>query len=314
MNLIVTEELSKSYGGSSMALRDVSFSAPSSGILALIGRNGAGKTTLVRILATELAPTSGRASINGIDVVREDKRLRERIAIVPQEARTISWMTPKQSTLTYLMWRGFEYSEAKKRAEESLGRLKLDKYADTLNRKLSGGTKRKALAAMVLASEADVIFLDEPTTGLDPISRKDFWEILRELAKDRFIFLTTHYLEEAEQLADTLAVLGGGRLVAVGTVPSIRGRIRYQYSISLPANSPVPGVAQGEVTTGKNGEVQILTNEDEAFAISKKLSVEGSRFSIRPVSLDDIFFQLVGESTQGEQEAATPGRDGGWSA
>lgn len=313
MDQLITERLSKSYGGPSMALQDVSFSAPSSGIFALIGRNGAGKTTLVRILATELAPTSGSAWINGIDVMREDKRLRERIAIVPQEARTISWMTPKQATLTYLMWRGFDYSEAKKRAEESLARLKLDKYMDTLNRKLSGGTKRKALAAMVLASEADVIFLDEPTTGLDPISRRDFWEILRELAKDRFIFLTTHYLEEAEQLADTLAILGGGRLVAVGTVPSIRGRIKFQYSIKLPANSAVPRVAGGEVTMGRNGEVQILTNEDEAFAISKTLSVEGARFSIGPVSLDDIFFQLVGESTRGEQEAATISGEGGWS-
>ena len=310
MDELITEKLSKRYGSSSMALQEVSLSAPSSGILALIGRNGAGKTTLVRILATELAPTSGSASINGIDVVMEDKKLRERIAIVPQEARTVAWMTPKQATLTYLMWRGFQYSEAKKRAEESLSRLKLDRFADTLNRKLSGGTKRKALAAMVLASEADIIFLDEPTTGLDPISRRDFWEILRELAKDRFIFLTTHYLEEAEQLADTLAVLGGGRLVAVGTVPSIRGRIKYQYSIKLLANSPVPSVAQGEVTTGRSGEVQILTNEDEAFVISKKLSVAGTRFSIGPVSLDDIFFQLVGESTQGEQEAATMGGGG----
>ena len=310
MDQLITNGLSKKYGEKTEALQGVTFSAPSSGIFALIGRNGAGKTTLVRILATELAPTSGSASINGIDVVKEDKKLRERIAIVPQEARTISWMTPKQSTLTYLMWRGFEYSEAKKRAEESLARLKLDKVADTLNRKLSGGTKRKALAAMVLASEADIIFLDEPTTGLDPISRKDFWGILRELAKDRFIFLTTHYLEEAEQLADTLGILGGGRLVGVGTVPSIRGRIRHQYSVKLPANSPVPLVSQGEVTTGGNGEVQILTNEDEAFAISKKLSVAGTRFSIGPVSLDDIFFQLVGESTQGEQEAATMGGGG----
>ena len=311
MDQLITEKLSKTYGGSSMALQDVSLSAPSSGIFALIGRNGAGKTTLVRILATELAPTSGSASINGIDVMKEDKKLRERIAIVPQEARTVAWMTPKQATLTYLMWRGFVYSEAKKRAEESLARLKLDKVADTLNRKLSGGTKRKALAAMVLASEADIIFLDEPTTGLDPISRRDFWEILRELARDRFIFLTTHYLEEAEQLADTLAILGGGRLVAVGTVPSIRGRIRYQYSIKLPASSPLPGVSQGEVMKGKDGQVQILTNEDEAFAISKKLSVAGTRFSIGPVSLDDIFFQLVGESTHAEQEAAVPGGEGG---
>jgi ABC-2 type transport system ATP-binding protein len=311
LDQLITQNLTKRYGSSTLALDDVSLSAPSSGIFALIGRNGAGKTTLVRILATELAPTSGSASINGIDVVKEDKKLRERIAIVPQEARTISWMTPKQSTLAYLMWRGFSHSEARKRAEESLARLKLEKFGDTLNRSLSGGTKRKVLAAMVLASEADIIFLDEPTTGLDPISRKDFWEILRELARDRFIFLTTHYLEEAEQLADTLGVLGGGRLVAVGTVPSIRGRIRHQYSIKLPAKSPLPGVAQGEVITGRNGEVQILTNEDEAFAISKRLSVAGTKFSISPVSLDDIFFQLVGESTQGEQEAAPVGGEGG---
>jgi ABC-2 type transport system ATP-binding protein len=306
MGELIISKLSKRYGGSSMALKEVSLSAPSSGIFALIGRNGAGKTTLVRILATELAPTSGSASIDGIDVVGEDRRLRERIAIVPQEARTISWMTPKQSALTYLMWRGFGYSEAKKRAEESLARLKLERFADTLNRSLSGGTKRKALAAMVLASEADIIFLDEPTTGLDPISRKDFWVILRELAKDRFIFLTTHYLEEAEQLADTLAVLGAGRLVAVGSVPSIRGRIRYQYSVKLPPGSSPPSVSQGEVTTGKDGEVQILTNEDEAFEISRRLSVDGARFSVGPVSLEDIFFQLVGEST-GEAEQLQAG-------
>jgi ABC-2 type transport system ATP-binding protein len=314
MGELFTESISKHYSKGADALKSVSMSVPSNGIFALIGRNGAGKTTLVRILATELAPSSGRASINGIDVVREDKRLREKIAIVPQEARTISWMTPKQSTLTYLMWRGFTYSEAKKRAEEALGRLKLDRYADTMNRSLSGGTKRKALAAMALASEAEVIFLDEPTTGLDPISRKDFWLILRELAKDRFIFLTTHYLEEAEQLADRLGVLGEGQLVAVGTVPSIRGRIKFQYSLKLPANSPVPTVSQGEVTTGRSGDVQILTNEEEAFALSKRLSTSGVRFSIGPVSLDDIFFQLVGESTYVEQEALPPGADGGWSA
>jgi ABC-2 type transport system ATP-binding protein len=311
MDQLITDGLAKQYGKKTKALQGVSLSVPSTGIFALIGRNGAGKTTLVRILATELAPTSGSAFINGIDVVREDKKLRERIAIVPQEARTVSWMTPKQTTVAYLMWRGFGYSEAKKRADEALAKLKLEKLADTLNRSLSGGTKRKVLAATVLASEADVIFLDEPTTGLDPISRKDFWVILKELAKERFIVLTTHYLEEAEQLADTLAILGEGRLVASGSVRSIRGMIRHQYSIKLPPKAQVPGVSQGEVTTGRNGEVQILTNEDEAFTLSKKLSEAGTRFSIGPVSLDDIFFQLVGESTQGDGDSGE-GRAAGW--
>ena len=311
MGELTARGLTKFYQ-STKALEAISFSAPSSGIFSLIGRNGAGKTTLVRILATELEPTSGSASINGLDVVEDDKRLRERIAIVPQEARTVAWMTPKQSATTYLMWRGYTYSEAKKRAEESLARLKLERVADKLNRTLSGGTKRKALAATVLASEADIIFLDEPTTGLDPISRREFWEILREIARDHFIVLTTHYLEEAEQLADTQAILGQGNLVAVGTVPEIRGRTRYQYSVKLPAHSKVPIAPRGEVTTGKNGEVQILTNEDDALTLSRRLTEAGEKFSVGPVSLDDIFFQLVGESARAEQEAVAESQGGGY--
>jgi ABC-2 type transport system ATP-binding protein len=266
----------------------------------------------VRILATELAPTSGGAWINGIDVVREEKRLREIIAIVPQEARTVSWMTPNQTVRAYLMWRGYGYSEAKKRAEESLARLKLEKVGDKLNRLLSGGTKRKILAATVLASEAQVIFLDEPTTGLDPISRREFWGMLKDMARERFFVLTTHYLEEAEQLADTIAILGSGHLVATGTIASIREKTRFQYSVKIPPMATtIPTVSQGEVVTGKNGETQILTNEDEAFAISRRLSEAGTRFSIGPVSLDDIFFQLVRESAL-EDDSVRHG-DVGWS-
>lgn len=299
MKELVCERLTKHYG-TTRALESVSFSVPTSGIFALIGRNGAGKTTLVRILATELQPTSGSAWINGIDVIKEDKKLRERIAIVPQEARTIAWMTPSQTISSYLLWRGFRLGEAKRRATESLVRLGLEKYASKLNRTLSGGTKRKVLAATVLASESDIIFLDEPTTGLDPISRREFWEILRELGRDRFIFLTTHYLEEAEQLADNIGILKDGHLLAVGSLASLRGRIRYQYSIKLPPKVSPPSAVHGEVTTGKNGESQILTNEDEAFAISRELSEDGVRFSISPVSLEDIFFQLVGEVAEDE--------------
>lgn len=285
--------LTKTYSGNKKALDSVSFSIPSRGIFALIGRNGAGKTTLVRMLATELKPTSGSAVLDGMEIVEDAKRLREKIAIIPQEARTIPWLTPKQTVLSYLLWRGLSFSDAKTRAVEALTRLGLEKSGDILTRRLSGGTKRKVMIATVIASEAEIVFLDEPTTGLDPISRKELWAILKELGKERFTFLTTHYLEEAEQLADRIGILKDGKLVAEGTLRDLRDRAKYQYSINLPANTPLPVVSDGEVTTSEDGHTQLLTHEDEAFRIAKNLSERSVRFSISPVSLDDIFFHLV---------------------
>jgi len=271
-----------------------------SGIFGLIGRNGAGKTTLIRILATELLPTSGTASINGFDVLKQEGELRERIAIVPQEARAIRWMTAEQTVLSYLLWRGYTYRDAKKLADESLAKLGLQEYTNVLTNRLSGGTKRKVLIATVMASEADVIFLDEPTTGLDPISRRELWEILRTLGKERFIFLTTHYLEEAEELAEKIGILKDGKLVSIGTLSDLRKSAKYQYSIRLPPNAPVPTLKDGEVTTGAHGNTQVMTNEEEAFRLAKLLSEQGTQFSINPVTLDDIFFYLVGQKARDE--------------
>ena len=260
-----------------------------------IGRNGSGKTTLVRILATELEPTSGTATVNGIDVMNEASRLREKIAIVPQEARPIPWMTPMQSVLSYLLWRGLRYAEAREKASKALGKLGLSEYSNTLNRMLSGGMKRKVLVATVLSSEAEIIFLDEPTTGLDPISRREFWDILREIGKERFTFLTTHYLEEAEELADQIGVLDSGRLIRIGTLEDLRRGVNYNYSMKL-LSKPAPDFLaslKGEIVTGRDGVVRILTVEEEAIRISRELSKSGFKFTINPLSLDDIFFYLV---------------------
>lgn len=271
----------------------VSLTVPSHGIFSLIGMNGAGKTTLVRILATNLEPTSGTALINGIDVVKEAGRLREMIAIIPQEARTIPWMTPRQSVFSYLLWRGLRYDEARSRAAEALARVGVEQKADELNRRLSGGQRRKVMVATVLAADAEITFLDEPTTGLDPVSRRELWKSLKDIAKDHFLILTTHYLEEAEQLADIIGILDKGRLIGLGTLDALREMVKYQYSIRIPSMTPTPTLNDGVATTGRDGQTQILTSDQEAYRLSKELLEKGARFSVNRISLDDVFFHLV---------------------
>jgi ABC-2 type transport system ATP-binding protein len=292
--------LTKVYQDHRKALDNVSFTVETRGIFGLIGRNGAGKTTLIRILATELEQTSGSASINGLDILRQTDELREKIAIVPQEARPIRWMTPKQTVMSYLLWRGYPYKQANQLAAESLKKLNMEQYADTLNSRLSGGTKRKVLIATATASEAEIIFLDEPTTGLDPISRRELWDILRELGKTRFIFLTTHYLDEAEQLADQIGILKEGKLVSIGSLADLRQSSRFQYSLKLPPGAQAPPSVDGEVTVGNSGYTQIMTHEAEAFSLARQLSEQNIKFSITPVTLDDIFFRIVGQKARDE--------------
>jgi ABC-2 type transport system ATP-binding protein len=294
---VVCDHLTKIYGRSkNRALDSVSFSLPSRGIFVLIGRNGSGKTTLVRILATELEPTSGTATINGINVMKDSRILRERIAIVPQEARPIPWMTPIQTVLSYLLWRGFHYGDAKRRASHTLARLGISELSiDAPNRSLSGGMKRKVMVATVLSSEAEVIFLDEPTTGLDPVSRREFWGTLKEVGKERFTFLTTHYLEEAEELADQIGILDHGKLIRLGSLDELRRSVPYNYSMKLLSRPPptIPVLEKGEIVKGREGNMRILTVEEEAFRISREFARDGVKFTINPLSLDDIFFYLA---------------------
>jgi ABC-2 type transport system ATP-binding protein len=290
---IICEGITKVYGGGKSALSSISFTIPAHGIFAVIGRNGAGKTTLTRILSTLLEPSSGRATIDGLDVMVDANKLRERIAVVPQEGRTISWMTPVQTVSTYLLWRGLGYRESLRRAEEAVALVGLKEQAGRLNRTLSGGMKRKVLVAMVLASDAEFIFLDEPSTGLDPISRQELWRLLIELGKDRFVLLTTHYLEEAERVADRIGILNQGRMVAMGSMEELRGRLKHRYSLKLPEGANLP-VSEGETIALGNGQVQVLTTRDEALSLSKNLIEAKAQFSVNPVTLDDIFTYMVG--------------------
>lgn len=301
MGELVCNGLGKVYSGGKRALSSVSFRIPTSGIFALIGRNGAGKTTLTRILSTLLEPSEGGASIDGLDVMADANRLRERMAVVPQEARAIAWMSPVQMITSYLLWRGLDLREAKRRALDSVEKVGMREHANKLNRNLSGGMKRKVLVAMVIASGADLIFLDEPTTGLDPISRKELWELLIDLSKDRFLFITTHYLEEAERVADRIGILDDGRLLVLGSMEELRAKLPHQYCLRVSAGADLP-TFEGEKRLGRDGQVQVLTSQEDAMHISRSLLERKEKFSLNPVTLDDIFYQMVGRTISSEVE------------
>ena len=284
--------LSKVFSNGKEALTSVDMKVPTKGIFSLIGRNGAGKTTLTRILSTVLEPSSGHAIIDDLDVMDDAPALRERMAIVPQEGRPIHWLTPKQYISSYLMWRGYDYKESRRKAEEAIGRIGLTEYADTLNRNLSGGMKRKVSVAMVVASECDFIFLDEPSTGLDPISRRELWDLIVSESRDRFLFLTTHYLEEAEYIADRIGVLNEGRLISIGDMDHLRNNNGYSYCITVKERTDLPEI-DGEVTIRKDGWIKVMTTEEEAMTISKGLIERKAHFSMNPVTLDDIFSSII---------------------
>lgn len=300
MEQLTVRGLTKEYEKGKRALKSFSLAVPAKGIFALIGRNGAGKTTLIRILSTQLSPTSGTAQISGLDILKDTDALREIIACVPQEGRAVGWLTPRQFLSSYLMWRGFTSKEANLLLEKALDELGIKKYADTLNRLLSGGTKRKVLVGMVMASGAKVIFLDEPTTGLDPISRDELWRTLVKLKKDHFIFLTTHYLEEAEKLADKIGVVEDGKLMALGTMAELRRKVKYPYSVKILSDHTVIKPRRGELIKGIDGHYQIVTTEKEAGRISKQLINRGVKFSMNPLTLDDIFYYIVRKPIEAE--------------
>jgi ABC-2 type transport system ATP-binding protein len=302
---LTVRNLSKRYkdkkGKGLAALKNISLDLDINGIFTLIGRNGAGKTTFIRIVSTELLPTTGKVYLDGVDVVEDPKGIRDRIAVIPQEAELIPWMTARENIYAYLLWRGFSFKEARKRTDSVLSRFKLEKYADKIPRKLSGGTKRKVLVALVISSDAKIIFLDEPTTGLDPISRRELWEVLNELKKEHLIILTTHYLEEAEELSDYIIILNKGKLVRGGTINDIRTAVGYPYAIKIFKGFNRKIRLKGRIVKKNDGTFQVFSDEKAANNLAQKLIKTKVKFSINPTSLEDIFYMLVGDIDKGEE-------------
>src|SRR2546428_2457737 len=209
------------------ALRGVSLSIRRGERVALLGRNGAGKTTFLRIASTLLIPTSGEIQAFGFDVVDEPERVRPLIAVVPQEGKPFFHLTPREQVYCYLRARGIGRDTARARTEEALEKMGLQEVGDRLSVTLSGGQKQRAMVATVMATEAPLLFLDEPTIGLDPFARRAVWDVLRALTRrGSTVLLTTHYLDEAEALSEPLYLVVGGRIPFEGTAEAAERHIR----------------------------------------------------------------------------------------
>jgi len=289
--------LVKVYRGGVRALDGVSFETPEKGIVVLVGPNGAGKTTLVRILSTVLRPTSGSAYVKGFDVVRDVWRVRGIISVVPQEGEPDGYLTVWEHVYLYLRSRGIDGESAERLAREALEALGMWDLRRRLCAKLSGGQRRRVLIAMALAVPAEVYFLDEPTVGLDPVARRETWEVLRRYAKDRLIFLTTHYMEEAEELGERVIMINRGRIVAEGEPRSLVERLGYGYRVSVePCGGELLKRLTGEwfAVVKEEGRCTVYakTSSDLSHLLSA-LTESGASFTVRRVSLEDVFVSLV---------------------
>ena len=304
MEALSATKLTKVYRKSKVpALDSLDLSIESGQIFTMLGRNGAGKTTFIRIASTQLMPTSGSVRVLGLDVVRDAKRLREKIAITPQEAETMYPLTPRDHVMLSLRMRGIPKAEAEVRAKEALDGLELAEVADTNSDWLSGGLKQRVIVAMAMRTEADLIFLDEPTIGLDPLNRRKVWDQLTKLKKEgKTIVLTTHYMDEAEALSDNLVIINRGKVVAAGTPQSVKSVVTKRTTrVDVYDKFRQDELGAYGHVTAIAGRFRVLTDTDAAKSLGDAAVARGARIAISPVSLDDVFVDIVGEAEKEEE-------------
>ena len=308
--------------GSTTALAGVDLEVAEGMVFGLLGPNGAGKTTLIRILATLLEPDAGQAELLGHDVVTESSGVRELLALTGQFAAVDELLTGRENLEMFGRLFRLSRTEARRRASELLERFELADAADRAAKTYSGGMRRRLDLASSLLTQPRVLFLDEPTTGLDPRSRNEIWEIVRDLRREgTTILLTTQYLEEADQLADEIAVIDHGRVIAEGTGNELKDRVGGQILeveltdvgqrdeaeaalIRVGCGAPEEDERPNRLTLPAPRESLVLV--EEAAAELRRAGIGISELGLRGPTLDDVFLQLTGQppSENGRPESA----------
>jgi ABC-2 type transport system ATP-binding protein len=305
MDALVARSLSKVYHsrhGTARALDNVSLTIRKGQLFGFLGRNGAGKTTFIKIASGLLLPTSGSIELFGIDVITHPREVRERIAIIPQEGKPFYHLTPREHIEEYLQVRGASAESAKSTADELVHAMGLEPYSKTPAMLLSGGLQQRTLVAMVLATQAEFLFLDEPTLGMDPFARRQVWEVIRRAArKGSTILLTTHYLDEAEQLSEELAVIEGGHILYKGAAEDLKAKVhrevRLHFDRGFTSRELEP---YGEVYAEKGG-LTVMTTRARVEELTRLALERRSAVSIGPVTLEEAFLTLVGRSIEEDE-------------
>ncbi|MCI4324744.1 MAG: ABC transporter ATP-binding protein [Thermoplasmata archaeon] len=302
MEALVAQKVTKRYKGrhrETLALDAVDLSIAKGRLFAFLGRNGAGKTTFIKIASTLLAPTSGRVELFGRDVVADPAAVRPLIAVVPQEGKPFYHMTPREHIVEYLRVRGASGETAKSRADGMLEAMGLNEYKDEVSYRLSGGLQQRTMVAMILATQAPFLFLDEPTLGMDPFARRQVWKVIRRAAQaGSTVLLTTHYLDEAEQLSEELAVIESGRVLYRGTAEALKStlgrevRLRFSRGFTAPELQPYGRVFE------ERGAVTLLTMRKDVRELTELALERGSEITVGPVTLEEAFLELVGRGIE----------------
>ncbi len=313
--MIEAEALCKRYG-ETVALAGIDLEVPPASVLGLLGPNGAGKTTAVRILTTLAVPDSGRARVAGFDVVADSAAVRRHIGVAAQDATLDENLTGRQNLVMVAELSRLRRSEARTRAVELLERFGLADAADRPMKGYSGGMRRRLDLAASMVTRAPVLFLDEPTTGLDPAGRLAVWEIIRELvAEGVTLLLTTQYLDEADALADQIVVIDSGRVIAQGTTGQLKaatGVARLEATLRTAHPGAVDALQRlvdGPVQVSHDGRrlrAPVRSGAGLATAVVRALDQAGvvvDDVEVHPPSLDDVFLALTGRSAPKSSDA-----------
>jgi ABC-2 type transport system ATP-binding protein len=308
---IAAEGLSKAFGDVE-ALRDVDLAVAPGSVLGLLGPNGAGKTTTVRILTTLLRPDAGRARVAGRDVLRQPAAVRQMIGLAGQSAAVDEYLTGRENLVMAGRLHHLNRAEAHRRAAELLQRFELAEAVDRTVRTYSGGMRRRLDLAISLVGHPRVLFLDEPSSGLDPAGRHQLWHTIRQLVADgTTVLLTTQYLEEADQLADHIMVIDHGRVVAHGTTSQLKQQVgddRLQLRLATPTSANRAAELVADLGSGPPhvdsypGEVTLPITDRAAILpeVVRRLDAAGlalADLALRRPTLDDVFLTLTGQPT-----------------